>query len=171
MDGTLNDAIYYHNLSLKKYSFLLYIYFTGADFATPGKSNAYGLRPSESNYVAPGKRPLSSMSPAMVFLPKGKTPSTTNHNRSVVECDEDNCNELGDIVLILGASGGPKIISAVLQTIINYCILGMPLYESVVSPRVHDQVRMTTFYRIYCLPHLKKNSSHLRTSCCITAQQ
>jgi gamma-glutamyltranspeptidase len=124
------------------------------DFATPGKSNAYGIRPSESNYVAPGKRPLSSMSPTMVFLPKGKTPSTVYHNRSVAECDEDNCNELGDIVLILGASGGPKIISAVLQTIINYCILGMPLFESVVSPRVHDQVRMgcNIFLYYYFLP-------------------
>jgi len=84
----------------------------------------------------------------MVFLPKGKTPSSSFQNRSVVECDEDNCNELGDIVLILGASGGPKIISAVLQTIINFCILGMPLFESVVNPRVHDQVSYGSTQRL-----------------------
>lgn len=42
---------------------------------------------------------------------------------------------LGNLMLVLGASGGPKIISAVVSIITNYVLLGMPLYESVVRPR------------------------------------
>ena len=45
-----------------------------------------------------------------------------------------------ELVLSLGASGGPKIITAVLQTMINYAIVGMPLFESVSAPRIHDQL-------------------------------
>ena len=45
-----------------------------------------------------------------------------------------------ELVLSLGASGGPKIITAVLQTIINYAIVGMPLFDSVSAPRIHDQL-------------------------------
>ena len=92
------------------------------DFATPGRADYFGLDPSESNYVAPGKRALSSMSPTMVFR---------NHGN-----DADS----GKLVLTLGGSGGPKIISSVLQTILNFAFLGMPLYESVSAPRIHNQL-------------------------------
>jgi hypothetical protein len=60
------------------------------DFASPGRPNYFGLAPSPLNYPAPGKRPLSSMSPTLVFFQ-------------------------GKIRLVHGASGGPKIITAVLQ--------------------------------------------------------
>jgi gamma-glutamyltranspeptidase len=46
----------------------------------------------------------------------------------------------GRLFLALGGSGGPKIISAVLQVLLNYCFLGMPLYESMSRPRIHDQL-------------------------------
>lgn len=94
------------------------------DFSTPGAANFFGIKPSESNYIIPGKRPLSSMSPTFVFR------KTTN--------EEDG--NLGKLVLSLGASGGPKIITSVMQTIINVCILGLDLYESVASPRIHNQL-------------------------------
>ena len=100
------------------------------DFSTPGRANFFGLRPSESNYIAPGKRPLSSMSPTMVFR-------DSNHNEDQEEIDTD---DLGRLVLAVGASGGPKIITSVLQTILNYIFVGMPLYESVSAPRLHNQL-------------------------------
>jgi gamma-glutamyltranspeptidase len=46
----------------------------------------------------------------------------------------------GTLILALGGSGGPKIISAVLQVLLNFCFLGMPLYDSVTRPRIHDQL-------------------------------
>ncbi|KAL7524967.1 hypothetical protein ACHAXR_000796 [Thalassiosira sp. AJA248-18] len=49
-------------------------------------------------------------------------------------------NNLGKLVLSLGGSGGPKIITSVLQTILNNLFLGVPLYESVSAPRIHNQL-------------------------------
>ncbi len=46
----------------------------------------------------------------------------------------------GDLILTLGGSGGPKIITAVLQVLLNVCFLGKPLFESMARPRVHDQL-------------------------------
>ena len=92
------------------------------DFSTPGRTNTYGLHPAESNYIAPGKRPLSSMSPTMIFDSSGTS------------------NELGNLMLVVGASGGPKIISAVLQIILNHLYRGLPLFEAVVQARVHNQL-------------------------------
>ena len=57
------------------------------DFSTPGKSNAYGYPPSPANFIRPGKRPMSSMSPTIVT--------------------DDN----GDVKMVAGASGGSRIIS------------------------------------------------------------
>lgn len=49
-------------------------------------------------------------------------------------------NNLGKLMLAVGASGGPKIITAVLQVILNHLYLGMPLYDSIVHARVHNQL-------------------------------
>jgi gamma-glutamyltranspeptidase len=51
--------------------------------------------------------------------------------------DED---DWGKLMLVVGGSGGPKIITAVLQVLINYCMLGMSLFESVARPRIHEQL-------------------------------
>ena len=64
------------------------------DFSSPGEPNSYGLAPSEANYIAPGKRPLSSMSPTIVTDSRG-------------------------VVAVAGASGGPRIITATAQVLLN----------------------------------------------------
>ena len=85
------------------------------DFAiAPGVPNAFGLIGAEANAVAPGKRPLSSMSPTIVLKD-------------------------GRPVFTLGAAGGPKIITAVVMTIIYRIDLGMDLPSAVASPRIHHQ--------------------------------
>lgn len=85
------------------------------DFSSkPGVPNQFGLIGAEANAIEPNKRPLSSMTPTMVF--KGGKP-----------------------YLILGSPGGPTIITAVLQVIINVIDHKMNVAEAVVSPRLHHQ--------------------------------
>lgn len=92
------------------------------DFAAqPGVPNAFGLVGAEANSIAPGKRPLSSMSP------------------TIVEKD-------GQPVLTLGAAGGPTIISQVFQTLVRYLALEQPLEEAVAGYRVHHQWRPNTLF-------------------------
>lgn len=83
--------------------------------AAPGVPNAYGLVGGEANAIAPGKRPLSSMSPTVLLDPKGH------------------------VVMVVGGSGGAQIISSVLQAISNVVDFGMNASEAVAAPRIHDQ--------------------------------
>jgi gamma-glutamyltranspeptidase/glutathione hydrolase len=85
------------------------------DFAAKaGASNAYGLVQYEANLPGPGKRPLSSMTPTIV-LKDGKP------------------------VLITGSPGGSRIITAVLQIILNSLDFGMTIDKAVSAPRLHNQ--------------------------------
>lgn len=84
--------------------------------AKAGALNAYGLVGGDTNSVAPGARPLSSMTPTFVFK------------------DEK-------LVLVTGSPGGSRIISTVLQVIVNTIDFGMNLAEAVAAPRVHHQWR------------------------------
>ena len=79
-----------------------------------GVPNHFGLVGAEANAVAPGKRPLSSMSPAIIF-------------------------RNGEPIIALGAAGGPKIISAVLQEIVDMIDLGLTPAQAVAAPRIHQQ--------------------------------
>ncbi|MBI4581825.1 MAG: gamma-glutamyltransferase family protein [Planctomycetes bacterium] len=88
----------------------------------PGKPNAYNLLQSTANAVGPGKRPLSSMSPTIV-LADGKP------------------------VLVVGASGGPRIISGTLQVLVNVLDYGLGLDEAVARPRFHHQWQPNEVYR------------------------
>ena len=87
-----------------------------------------GLHPAESNYIAPNKRPLSSMAPTMVF------------DSSNLNLEDGNDHGFGRLLFVLGASGGPKIISAVLQVILNRIYLGMSNFDSIIHPRIHNQL-------------------------------
>ena len=82
----------------------------------PGVPNAFGLVGNEANAVAPRKRPLSSMSPTLVF-------------------------KEGMPVMSVGAAGGPTIITQVVQLIVNTLLLGMPLDQAIAAPRIHQQWR------------------------------
>jgi gamma-glutamyltranspeptidase/glutathione hydrolase len=82
--------------------------------AAPGASNAFGLVGFEANLPGPGKRPLSSMSPTIVL----------KDNRPV---------------LVTGSPGGSRIISAVLQVIVNVLDYHMDVAAAVAAPRLHHQ--------------------------------
>ena len=79
-----------------------------------GVPNIYGLVQGEANAIAPGKRPLSSMSPTIVS--KGDQP-----------------------VMVVGTPGGSRIITAVLHTILNVVDYGMNVQEAIDAPRFHQQ--------------------------------
>jgi len=80
----------------------------------PGEPNMFGALQSEKNAIEPGKRPLSSMTPTIVL--RGDKP-----------------------FLVLGAAGGPTIISVVLQVITNVVDFEMNLQQAVDFPRFHHQ--------------------------------
>ena len=82
--------------------------------AAPGFPNAFGLIGSEANAVAPRKRPLSSMTPTLVL-------------------------EDGQVRLVAGSPGGPRIITAVVQQILNMAEFGMNVAEAALAPRIHHQ--------------------------------
>ncbi len=82
--------------------------------AAPGASNAFGLVGFEANLPGPGKRPLSSMSPTIV-LKDGKP------------------------VLVTGSPGGSRIISTVLQVIVDVLDYHMDVAAAVAAPRLHHQ--------------------------------
>lgn len=86
------------------------------DFAArPGKPNLFGLIQGERNKVEGGKRPLSSMTPTIVMRKDG-TPW-----------------------FAVGARGGPRIITAVLQTVINMIDHNMNIQQAIDAPRFHQQ--------------------------------
>jgi gamma-glutamyltranspeptidase/glutathione hydrolase len=85
------------------------------DFAAaPGIPNQFGLLGAEANQIAPGKRPLSSMTPTIVMKD-------------------------GDFFFTTGSPGGSRIITAVLQSIINIVDYGMNLEEANAAKRIHHQ--------------------------------
>jgi gamma-glutamyltranspeptidase / glutathione hydrolase len=85
------------------------------DFAAkPGSPNLFGLVQGETNAIAPGRRPLSSMVPTIVV-------------------------KNGKPFLVLGAPGGSRIITAVLQVMLNVIDFGMNLQDAIDFPRVHHQ--------------------------------
>ena len=86
------------------------------DFAArPGRPNLFGLVQGERNKVEGGKRPLSSMTPTIVL------------------------RKDGSLWFAVGARGGPRIISAVLQTVINMIDHDMNIQQAIDAPRIHHQ--------------------------------
>jgi gamma-glutamyltranspeptidase/glutathione hydrolase len=86
------------------------------DFASqPGQPNMFGLVQGEANAIAPGKRMLSAMSPTIVIDPQGK------------------------LFMVLGARGGPRIITSTTQVLLNVIENGMNLSDAMSAPRIHHQ--------------------------------
>lgn len=89
------------------------------DFTTRvGKPNAFGLRQDTRNLPAPGKQPLSSMSPTIIL-----------------NADRDDA----PVELVVGGSGGPWIITGTLQVALDSLVFDIPASQSVAQPRMHHQ--------------------------------
>lgn len=86
------------------------------DFSIPGSSNAFGYVPSPSNYVRPGKRPLSSISPTIVEFNNGT------------------------LYYVIGAAGGSRIITATIQNLVHVLDRKMTAPQALAQPRLHDQL-------------------------------
>ncbi len=82
--------------------------------AKPGTPNAYGLIGGAANAIEPGKRPLSSMTPTLVF-------------------------KNGKPWLVTGSPGGSRIITTVLQIVLNTVDHGMNVAAATAAPRMHHQ--------------------------------
>lgn len=93
------------------------------DFSIPGKSNAFGYLPSPNNFVRPGKRPLSSITPVIV-----------EHA------------EIGSLYYVVGAAGGSRIITATVQNLWHVLDHGMTPIKALAEPRLHDQLIPNTCF-------------------------
>jgi len=87
------------------------------DFSVPGQSNAFGYLPSPANFILPGKKPLSSISPVIVEFMANNT-----------------------LYFVTGAAGGSKIITATIQSLWNVLDKNMTSAQAVKAPRFHDQL-------------------------------
>ena len=83
--------------------------------AAPGQPNMFGLVQGEANAIQPGKRMLSAMSPTIVLDPNG------------------------NVLMVTGAAGGPTIITATMEVILNVIEHGMTLADAMRAPRLHHQ--------------------------------
>lgn len=112
--------------------------------AKPGEPNMFGLIQGKANAIEPGKRMLSSMSPTIVTK--------------------------GDSVrMVIGAAGGPRIISATLQNFLNMAVFEMNAQEAVSAPRFHhqwmpDEIRYEEFGISNDTRHVLKEMGHNLTT-------
>jgi gamma-glutamyltranspeptidase/glutathione hydrolase len=93
------------------------------DFSIPNVTNAFGYIPSPANFIRPGKRPLSSISPV------------------IVEHLNSNSSSLADALYVsIGAAGGSRIITSTIQNLIHILDGGMTTHDALAQPRIHDQL-------------------------------
>jgi gamma-glutamyltranspeptidase/glutathione hydrolase len=91
------------------------------DFSIPGVSNAFGYIPSPANFIRPGKRPLSSISPVIV--------------------EHLNSSSLVDAFYVaIGAAGGSRIITSTIQNLIHILDGNRTVPQALALPRIHDQL-------------------------------
>lgn len=86
------------------------------DFSIPARSNSFHLKPSIYNYIQPFKRPLSSTAPTVVVDSSGETR------------------------MVIGGSGGSRIVTGVFQALIKKLAWGYSLLNTIKSPRLHHQL-------------------------------
>ena len=87
------------------------------DFSTPNTTNSFGVPASPANYIAPGKRPVSSMAPLVVI---------------------DSRNQR--IEQVLGASGGTRITTSIAQVSMLNLLFNQDIKAAIDSPRLHSQL-------------------------------
>ncbi|KAK4461621.1 hypothetical protein QBC42DRAFT_269733 [Cladorrhinum samala] len=87
------------------------------DFSQPGKKNSFGYEPSPSNFIAPNKRPLSSITPLIVEHADNKT-----------------------LYFATGAAGGSRIITSTAQVALHLLSGESGLYDAIRLPRIHHQL-------------------------------
>ena len=87
------------------------------DFSVPNQSNAFGYIPSPSNFVRPGKRPLSSIAPTIVeYLSNGT------------------------LYYVIGSAGGSRIITATIENLWHVLDQNATVEQALAEPRFHDQL-------------------------------
>lgn len=85
------------------------------DFVSPNIVNKFGLAPSKFNHIKPGRRPLSSMAPS-IFT-----------------------DSMGNVTLVIGASGGTKITTSIASVTLRHLFLGEDIKTAIDGPRIHHQ--------------------------------
>ncbi|KAH8256067.1 hypothetical protein KR026_006723, partial [Drosophila bipectinata] len=92
------------------------------DFSSPGRSYNFGMPPSPTNFIKPGKRPMSSMCPSIIL------------------------DAQGDVKLIIGGSGSAKIPTSMAETLLRYFVLKEPIGKAIDSGRFHHQLAPMALY-------------------------
>ncbi|PWZ08365.1 Gamma-glutamyltranspeptidase 3 [Zea mays] len=130
------------------------------DFSVPAKRTPDRLPPAPANFIAPGKRPLSSMTPLIIlkvslfYSPRavwlalhepdvGRLSLTARArtSRSVPKLKAvELCAQDGELAGVLGGSGGTNIIATVVQVFVNHFIVGMDPLAAVQHPRVYHKL-------------------------------
>ena len=122
------------------------------DFSVPAKWTPDHLPPAPANFIAPGKRPLSSMTPLIILKVQfacrrlaciaslRRRSDGTSTSRFILKWKPWTCPQNVQLAGVLGGSGGTDIIATVTQVFLNHFVVGMDPLAAVQQPRVYHKV-------------------------------